>query len=59
MLIRKPLAALLLISFIVVGKAAEVPRPSPEFVINQVPQGQVLLSQLRGKVVDLFFLSTT
>ena len=45
-----PLAALL---------AAEVPRPAPEFVIKLTSGQQLLLSQYRGKVVALEFLSTT
>lgn len=45
-----PLAALL---------AAQVPRPAPEFVIKLTSGQQLLLSQYRGKVVALEFLSTT
>lgn len=41
------------------GLAQQVPRKSPEFVI-QIPKGpQLLLSQFRGKVVALEFLFTT
>lgn len=39
--------------------AAEVPRPAPEFVIKFTSGQQILLSQYRGKVVALEFLSTT
>ncbi len=43
----------------VFSQAQEVPRKSPEFVI-QIPKGpQLLLSQFRGKVVALEFLFTT
>lgn len=39
--------------------AAPVPRKSPEFAISMPGGGQRLLSQYRGKVVALAFLSTT
>jgi peroxiredoxin len=43
----------------ILGQAQQVPRKSPEFVI-QIPKGpQLLLSQFRGKVVALEFLFTT
>ncbi|HZT28963.1 MAG TPA: TlpA disulfide reductase family protein [Bryobacteraceae bacterium] len=39
--------------------AATIPRPAPEFVIT-LPNGkQTLLSQYRGKIVALAFISTT
>jgi thiol-disulfide isomerase/thioredoxin len=39
--------------------AARVPRPSPEFAIQTVEGGTLLLSQYKGKVVLLEFLITT
>jgi peroxiredoxin len=39
--------------------AAEVPRKAPEFAMQLVNGEQILLSQYRGKVVALEFLSTT
>jgi peroxiredoxin len=39
--------------------AANVPRPSPEFVIRQVDGNQKLLSNYKGKVIALEFLQTT
>lgn len=38
---------------------AQVPRPSPEFVISLPSGQQLLLSQYRGKVVAIEFLLTT
>ena len=39
--------------------AAEVPRPSPEFAIQMLPQGQTLVTNYKGKVVLVAFMSTT
>lgn len=38
---------------------AEVPRRSPEYAVKLTTGQQLLLSQLRGKVVALMFVSTT
>jgi thiol-disulfide isomerase/thioredoxin len=38
--------------------AAQIPRKSPEYAVN-MPQGQILLSGQRGKVVALMFILTT
>jgi hypothetical protein len=38
---------------------AQIPRPAPDFSVN-LPDGNKLpLTALRGKVVGLFFISTT
>jgi len=39
-------------------EAAAIPRPAPEFVF-QIPGGQFLLSQTKGKVAVVMFLFTT
>jgi hypothetical protein len=39
--------------------AAEVPRKAPELEISLVNGKHLLLSQFRGKVVALAFISTT
>lgn len=39
--------------------AAQTPRKAPEFAVRLTPSGQSLLSQHRGKVVLLAFMSTT
>lgn len=39
--------------------AANIPRPAPEFVIRMADDSQMLLSQMRGKVVAIEFLLTT
>ena len=41
-----------------VAEAINVPRPSPELVINLHDGKQVLLSQYRGKVVVVAFILT-
>lgn len=38
---------------------AEIPRKSPEFVIDTGPNKQILVSQYRGKVLCLVFILTT
>ena len=48
-----------LVAGVIALGAAEVPRPSPEFVINLTNGPQKLLSEYRGKVVALEFISTT
>lgn len=48
-----------LLAFALAGVAATVPRPSPEFVITLPDGKQTLLSQHRGKIVALAFISTT
>lgn len=40
-------------------RAAEIPRPAPEFAIRMSDGSQLLLSQFKGKVVVLVFLYTT
>jgi thiol-disulfide isomerase/thioredoxin len=51
-----------LVSFLLVltcaAQAANVPRPSPEYVIRLTTGQQILLSSLRGNVVALMFIST-
>jgi thiol-disulfide isomerase/thioredoxin len=39
-------------------QAANVPRPSPEYVVRLTTGQQILLSSLRGNVVALMFMST-
>jgi peroxiredoxin len=39
--------------------AADIPRPAPEFVVQGVQGGQLLLSGLRGNVTVLALISTT
>jgi len=39
--------------------AIEIPRKSPEFVIDMGPNKQLLVSQFRGKVLCLVFILTT
>ena len=58
-MIRRLLATPLLLGIAAPVLAADVPRPSPEFVIRLVDGQQKLLSQYRGKVVALEFLYTT
>ena len=53
------LLAIGLLGFALPAFSAQVPRPSPEFVIRLVDGQQKLLSQYRGKVVALEFLYTT
>ncbi|MCL5744130.1 MAG: TlpA family protein disulfide reductase [Acidobacteria bacterium] len=51
--------ALMLLIALSLAQAANIPRPAPEFVIHMNDDSQILLSQLRGKVVALEFLLTT
>jgi len=39
--------------------AAQVPRKAPEFAVRMTPSGQKLLSNMKGKVTVLVFISTT
>ncbi len=39
--------------------AADIPRKSPEFVIQMMDGKQLLVSQYRGKVLCLVFILTT
>ena len=39
--------------------AVDIPRKSPEFVIDTGPNKQLLVSQYRGKVLCLVFILTT
>jgi hypothetical protein len=39
--------------------SADIPRKSPEFVIETGPNKQILVSQYRGKVLCLVFILTT
>ena len=41
------------------GLAIDLPRKSPEFVIDMGPNKQILVSQYRGKVLCLVFILTT
>lgn len=40
-------------------RAAEIPRPAPEFAIRMSDGSQLLLSQFKGKVVVMVFMYTT
>ena len=59
-MIRRLLAvALVLLTAVSLAQAGNVPRPAPEFVIRLADDSQILLSQMRGKVVAMEFLLTT
>lgn len=59
-MIRRLLAAtLVLLTAVSLAQAANIPRPAPEFVIRLADDSQILLSQMRGKVVVMEFLLTT
>ncbi len=51
-------ALLLLILAAALCSAAQIPRKSPEFVIEMGPDKQLLVSQYRGKVLCLVFILT-
>jgi peroxiredoxin len=60
MLDRRPFRALACLPLLAgLASAANLPRESPEFVINTNSGKQILLSQYRGKVVVLAFILTT
>ncbi|HMD48855.1 MAG TPA: hypothetical protein VKG79_07145 [Bryobacteraceae bacterium] len=52
-------ATLFLILASTLALAADIPRKSPEFVIDMGPNKQLLVSQYRGKVLCLVFILTT
>jgi peroxiredoxin len=59
-LIRRLFAvALLLPTTLSLAQAGNIPRPAPEFVIRMADDSQILLSQMRGKVVAMEVLLTT
>ena len=59
-MIRRLLAVtLVLLTAVSLAQAANIPRPAPEFVIRLADDSQILLSQMRGKVVVMEFLLTT
>jgi peroxiredoxin len=59
-LIRRLLAVTLVpLTAVSLAQAGNIPRPAPEFVIRLADDSQILLSQMRGKVVVLEFLLTT
>ena len=41
------------------GRAADIPRPAPDFAINMVDGQQIHLSQYKGKAVVVAFILTT
>ena len=52
-------AAPLLLNVVSLAWAGTIPRPAPEFVIRMTDDSQILLSQMRGKVVAMEILVTT
>jgi peroxiredoxin len=50
--------AAITLSTLFAARAAEIPRPSPNFVINLAPNKQIRLSDYRGKTVVLAFILT-
>lgn len=52
-------AILILALAVTSALAIEIPRKSPEFVIEMGPNKQLLVSQYRGKVLCLVFILTT
>ncbi len=59
-MIRRLLAVTsVLLTAVSFAQAENIPRPAPEFVIHMADDSQILLSQLRGKVVAMEFLLTT
>lgn len=54
-----PLAGVVLIASSLLAADTNTLRKAPELAFNVPGQGQKLLSQYRGKVVALFFISTT
>lgn len=59
MVLKKLLSAFLCFGLCFAAAAAEIPRPSPEFVIRMAPGGQSLVSQYKGKILVLFLVNTT
>jgi peroxiredoxin len=59
-LIRRLLAVTsVLLTAVSFAQAENIPRPAPEFVIHMADDSQILLSELRGKVVAMEILLTT
>src|SRR5437763_14687448 len=58
MVIQK-LSAALCLAALVVGSAADLPRKCPDLAIHMADGKSVPLSQYKGKVVALAFISTT
>ena len=56
-MLRRAIVILTLLA--AVGTAADIPRKSPEFVIDMGPNKQILVSQYRGRVLCLVFILTT
>ena len=56
-MLRRAIVILMLIGAL--GLGADIPRKSPEFVIDMGPNKQILVSQYRGKVLCLVFILTT
>jgi hypothetical protein len=54
---RRALALLILATALCFS--AQIPRKSPEFVIETGPDKQLLVTQYRGKVLCLVFILTT
>ncbi|HTS46716.1 MAG TPA: hypothetical protein VMH05_02165 [Bryobacteraceae bacterium] len=52
-------AILILALAVTSALAIEIPRKSPEFVVDMGPNKQLLVSQYRGKVLCLVFILTT
>jgi len=52
---------LICLSFLLAATAfaAEIPRKSPEFVVQTIDGKQILVSQFKGKVLCLVFILTT
>jgi hypothetical protein len=58
-LTRSPTVFAIAIVLASAGLAANVPRPSPEFVIHMPDGKETLITQYRGKVLAVAFVSTT
>jgi hypothetical protein len=56
-MLRRAVVFLILASTL--GFPIDLPRKSPEFVIDMGPNKQMLVSQYRGKVLCLVFILTT
>jgi peroxiredoxin len=51
--------AIAMVSAAATARAAEVPRPSPDFAVTMLDGKPILLSQYKGKVLVLAFILTT
>jgi peroxiredoxin len=49
----------ILLTVVSLAQAGTIPRPAPEFVVRLTDDSQILLSQMRGKVVAMEILLTT